>query len=93
VIDVAGPVPLVVEGARLRRLAAGGPPPPAHEDPDVRAAVAEVLPDFTLEPGPPDIDLVIAFKPAGQAQADTVASELAARLHPRLRRLQLRLID
>ncbi len=51
VVDVAGPVPLVVEGARLRNLAAGRPLLPAHEDPDVRAAVAEVIPDFTLEPG------------------------------------------
>jgi hypothetical protein len=91
VIDVAGPVPLVIEGARLRALAAGAPPPQAHQDPDVRATVAEVIPDFTLEPGPPDIDLVIAFKPAGEAHANAVASELAARLHPRLRRLQLRL--
>jgi SseB protein N-terminal domain len=40
VVDVAGPVPLVVEGARLAALAAGRPVPPPHEDPDVRAAVA-----------------------------------------------------
>ena len=38
VIDVAGPVPLVVEGARLRALASGEPPPLPHEDPDIRAA-------------------------------------------------------
>jgi hypothetical protein len=81
----------VIEGARLRALAAGAPPPQAHQDPDVRATVAEVIPDFTLEPGPPDIDLVIAFKPDGEAHANAVASELAARLHTRLRRLQLRL--
>ena len=37
VIDVAGPVPLAVEGARLAALAAGQPVPPAHEDADVRA--------------------------------------------------------
>ena len=90
VVDVAGPVLLVVEGARLRSLAAGQPPPPAHEDPDVRAAVAEVIPDFTLEPGGPDIDLVIAFKPTDQAHANAIAARLAARLHSRLRRLQLR---
>ena len=40
VIDVAGPVPLAVEGARLAALAAGRPVPPPHEDPDVRAEVA-----------------------------------------------------
>ncbi len=38
VVDIAGPVPLIVEGARLAALAAGQPPPPAHEDPDIRAA-------------------------------------------------------
>jgi len=90
VVDIAGPVPLVVEGARLRKLAVGEPPPPAHEDPDIRAAIAEVLPDFTLEPGGPDVDLVIAFTPADQTHAGLVANQLASRLHPRLRRLQLR---
>ena len=39
VIDVAGPVPLAVEGARLEALAAGQPVPPPHEDPDVRTEV------------------------------------------------------
>jgi SseB protein N-terminal domain len=43
VVDVAGPVPLVVEGARLAALAAGRPVPAAHEDPDVRAAVDAVV--------------------------------------------------
>jgi hypothetical protein len=90
VVDVAGPVPFVVEGARLRALANGEPPPPAHEDPDIRAAVAEVIADFTLEPGGQDIDLVIAFNATGQAQARAVADQLARRLHPRLRRFQLR---
>src|SRR5271154_5830181 len=39
VIDVAGPVPLAVEGARLAALAAGRPVAPAHEDADGRAQV------------------------------------------------------
>jgi hypothetical protein len=90
VVDVAGPVTLTVEGARLRALANGEPPPPAHEDPDIRAAVAEVLPDFILEPGGPGIDLVIAFKATDQAQASAVVDQLSRRLHPRLRRFQLR---
>ena len=34
-IDIAGPVPLAVEGARLAALAAGAPVPAMHEDPDV----------------------------------------------------------
>jgi hypothetical protein len=90
VVDVAGPVPVIVEGARLRALADGEPPPPAHEDPDVRALVAGVLPDFTLEPGGPGIDLVIAFKATGQAHARAVADQLSRRLQSRLRRVQLR---
>jgi hypothetical protein len=57
VIDVAGPVPLAVEGARLAALAAGQPVPPPHEDPDVHAAVQAALAGepgiagFTLAPG------------------------------------------
>ncbi|MGD0702096.1 MAG: SseB family protein [Trebonia sp.] len=90
VVDIAGPVPLVVEGARLRKLAAGQPPPPAHEDPDIRAAIAEVIGDFTLEPGGPDADLTIAFKVTDPARARAVVEQLAARLHSRLRRVQIR---
>ena len=33
VIDVAGPVPLVIEGARLAALAGGAPPPPRTRTP------------------------------------------------------------
>jgi hypothetical protein len=43
IIDVAGPVPLAVEGARLAALAAGAPVPPPHEDPDVQAAVGAAI--------------------------------------------------
>lgn len=39
VVDVAGPVPLAVDGLRLHLLAEGRPVPPPHEDPDVLAAV------------------------------------------------------
>jgi SseB protein N-terminal domain len=57
VIDVAGPVPLAIEGARLAALAAGQPVPPPHEDPDVRAevqaavAAEPAIAGFTLTPG------------------------------------------
>jgi len=90
VVDIAGPVPLVVEGARLRVLANGEPPPHAHEDPDIRAAVAGVIADFTLEAGGPGTDLVIVFRATGQAHARAVADQLVSRLRPRLRRIQLR---
>jgi SseB protein N-terminal domain len=43
VIDVAGPVPLAVEGARLTALAQGDPVPEPHEDPDVQSAVGAVI--------------------------------------------------
>jgi len=86
VIDVAGPVPLVIEGARLRALADGAPPPLPHQDPDIRAQVAAVTEDFTLEPGGPDADLTIALKSADPARARAAAEAIAARLAPRLRR-------
>jgi hypothetical protein len=43
VIDVAGPVTLAVDGARLAALAAGRPVPLPHPDPEVLAAVREAL--------------------------------------------------
>jgi hypothetical protein len=62
VVDVAGPVPLVVEGARLAALAAGSPVPASADDPDVRAAVAAVA--------PADPDIAVAGIAAGSAGAD-----------------------
>jgi SseB protein N-terminal domain len=87
VVDVAGPVPFVVEGARLRALANGESPPPAHEDADIQAVVAEVIGgSFILEPGGPAADLVIIVGTADMATARAVADELGRRLGPRLRR-------
>lgn len=86
VIDVAGPVPLVVEGARLRALAAGTPPPRPHEDPDIRAQVAAVTSDFTLEPGSRDAELTVTLKAADPAAARAAGEAIAARLASRLRR-------
>jgi hypothetical protein len=87
VIDVAGPVPLVIEGARLAALAGGAPPPPPHLDPDVRAQVAAVTPDFTLGPGGPDAELTITLTATDDpADARATAEAIAARLAPRLRR-------
>ncbi len=39
VVDIAGPVPLAIDGARLAALADGRPVPPPHQDPDVLAVV------------------------------------------------------
>jgi SseB protein N-terminal domain len=57
VIDVAGPVPVTVEGTRLAALAAGRAVPDMHEDPDVWNLVAEaaghVAPGIRVRLGPP----------------------------------------
>jgi hypothetical protein len=86
VIDVAGPVPLVIEGARLRALADGAPPPYPHQDPDVYAQVAAVAEDFTLEPGGQDAELTVTLKAADPTSARVAAEAIAARLAPRLRK-------
>ena len=68
VIDVAGPVPLAVEGTRLAALAAGQPVPPAHEDGDVRAeveaaiAAEPVIDGFSLAPSQ-QVDLAVRLQP------------------------------
>lgn len=80
VIDVADPVPLVVEGARLAALAAGDEPPLPHEDPDLRAEIAAVTADFTVEPGPPGSDFMVALHGADAAQARRAAEEIGERV-------------
>jgi SseB protein N-terminal domain len=99
VIDVAGPVPLAIEGARLAALAAGQPVPPLHEDPDVHAAVAAAVagePDiagFSLAAGQADrTDLAVTLRlAAGRTDdwapaANRAAASIVARLAARLRR-------
>jgi hypothetical protein len=97
IIDIGGPVPLAVEGARLRALAAGEPVPPLHEDPDVRAAVAAATAAqppgvrVRLGPPPPDADITLELAPAGQAAvpvgaAEAIAAAVAASLGGRGRR-------
>jgi hypothetical protein len=98
VIDVAGPVPIAVDGARLAALAAGQPAPSAHEDPDVRTAVQaavsaeRALAGFSLAPGRPDgPDLAVVLRLAKNAPdsgpaVNRAAAGIAARLATRLRR-------
>jgi SseB protein N-terminal domain len=45
VVDIAGPVPVAIDGARLAALADGRPVPLPHEDPDVLAAVRAAAAD------------------------------------------------
>jgi hypothetical protein len=92
VIDVAGPVPLVVEGARLAALAAGGPPPPPHEDPDIRAVIASIVaaePEvagFALAPpGDAGADLAVTLVSSDVTPARRVAQDIAGQLAGRLR--------
>jgi hypothetical protein len=65
VIDIAGPVMLAVEGARLAALAAGQAVPLLHQDPDIwraaAVALAAVAPGirFRLLPGGAELDLVL----------------------------------
>lgn len=100
VIDVAGPVPLAVEGARLAALAAGQPVPAPHEDPDVRAevqaatAAEPAIAGFSLAPAREDgADLAVTLRLAKKARAshtgpavNRAAAAIATRLGTRLRR-------
>ena len=96
VIDVAGPVPLAVEGARLAALAAGRPVPSPHEDPDIRAEVEAAVAGepgiigFTLTPGLQDgTDLAVTLRLAPGDHGTVLtraANTIAARLAGRLRR-------
>jgi hypothetical protein len=94
VIDVAGPVPLAVEGTRLAALAAGQPVPAAHEDGDVRAeveaaiAAEPVIAGFSLAPSQ-QVDLAVRLHlSAGDWRpgVNQVARSIAGRLAGRLRR-------
>jgi len=97
VIDVAGPVPLAVEGARLAALAAGQPPPPPCDDPDVRAevqaavAAEPAIAGFSLAPGRADrTDLAVTLRLASTSEREPAvhraAAAIATRLGARLRR-------
>jgi type III secretion system (T3SS) SseB-like protein len=101
VIDVAGPVPLAVDGARLAALAAGRPVPPPEEDPDVLAAVAAAvagepaIAGFGLRAGDDGTDLTVELalaaghQPGGaraQEAAGRAASRIMAAAGDRLRR-------
>jgi SseB protein N-terminal domain len=106
VVDIAGPVPLAVDGARLSALALGEPVPPVHQDPDVLAAVRAAgaaqpgVTAISLAAGPDGSDLAIRLRLAAGlsgGQRQQAASELAeavlAGLGGRLRRGIAVLID
>ena len=69
VVDVAGPVPFAVDGARLAALAQGRPAPLPHEDQDVMALAHEalaaepVIAGYRLQPGTDGTDLTLLLVP------------------------------
>jgi SseB protein N-terminal domain len=99
VVDVAGPVPLAIDGARLAALADGRPVPPPREDPDVLAVVRAAAAGQTgitglrLRDGADGSDLMVVLSvtpglPAGAVAqlAGVVAEQVMERLGGRLRR-------
>jgi hypothetical protein len=99
VIDVAGPVPVAVEGTRLAALAAGQPVPAAYEDGDVLAeveaaiATEPVVAGVSMAPSH-QVDLAVRLHLSADSWADgnwqpavnRVAQSIAARLAGRMRR-------
>ena len=99
IIDVAGPVPVAVEGARLAALARGEAVPAPCTDPDVHEVVSDVLAGqlaiaaFELRPGDAERDLIISLTLSpGSAGYDVtglaadVGNAVMSRLGARLRR-------
>jgi hypothetical protein len=95
VIDIAGPVPVIIEGARLAALAAGQPVPFPYEDPDTMREVEDVIaaaPAITgarLTPGRPEVGthVTIELLVASDADDDALrraAEEISARLGHRM---------
>jgi hypothetical protein len=93
VIDIAGPVPIVVEGSRLAALAAGGDVPAMHEDPDVwqqvAAAAAAIAPGLRVRLSQPNggLDFTLELAPpagSGGLVPDEVATRVADAVHDRL---------
>lgn len=90
VVDVAGPVPYVIEGARLAVLAAGGTVTGPHDDPDVLTAVHAAvggLPGVTgvkVEPGE-RAELAVTLRTAAAADGPGTVRAAAGRLAESLR--------
>jgi len=101
VIDIAGPVPFAVDGARLAALAQGRPPPRPYEDPDVaelaHAALAAepVIAGYRLLRGEDGTDLTLCLVPVPGCDperdrftgaAQRASQRLLAGAGPRVRR-------
>ena len=99
VVDVAGPVPVAIDGARLAALADGRPVPLPHQDPDVLAVVRTAgagLPAIAglslaacADGGDLQINMTLAdgcAAAAGQEAARRLGADVMASLGGRLRR-------
>jgi SseB protein N-terminal domain len=96
VIDIAGPVPLAVEGARLMALARGAAVPVPDQDPDIAAVVVRIVAGRArcrLLPATQGADLRIELTPSAgldqsavQGLVSGVGSAVMDALGPRLRR-------
>jgi hypothetical protein len=99
VIDVAGPVPFAVDGARLAALAEGRPAPMPYQDPDVLELVRGLLTGepaiagFRLLPGEQGTDLTLCLVPVAaateagvRAAAQRAGAGIAASAGDRVRR-------
>ncbi|HXZ73933.1 MAG TPA: SseB family protein [Streptosporangiaceae bacterium] len=91
VIDIAGPVPFAVDGARLAALAGGHPAPLPHNDPDLQALAGAALAGepliawFALRPGSGGSDLTIQVALApGYGPADARAQAAIQRAVERI---------
>ncbi len=82
VVDVAGPVPFAIEGARLAALARGEPPLLPFTDPDVHEIVTDVLANqldiasFELEPADELRDVAIVLTLTAQAETRVGSGQL-----------------
>lgn len=90
VVDVAGPVPYAIDGARMRVLAAGGTITTPYEDPDVLAAVhaaVDGLPGIdAIHVGPgANAELAVRFRISEGADERTAVQAAADRLAEQLR--------
>ncbi|RJL31282.1 SseB family protein [Bailinhaonella thermotolerans] len=89
VLDVAGPIPFVIEGAPLAALGAAASAPGLHEDPEVLGLVKEAVdtvPEVVsvrLGPGY-EGDLAVRLRVADGADPADVAQRLGAALSGRL---------
>jgi SseB protein N-terminal domain len=89
IIDIAGPVPFAVDGARLAALAQGRAAPLPYQDPEVTALAHEVLAaepviaGYRLLPGGDGTDLTLFLVPVpgcGEAALAGAARRAAGRL-------------